>query len=116
MVPSLTIVKIFSLGRQSLPKMRSKRWTTWHSYITPSLLNPSHPGQSRFFKEDHVLALMGQRLSLGYDTIIFPDYHKCKNSSSLVLVSNTAAVALYPKNHPLAVPGLIIRVFPTFLF
>lgn len=85
------------------------------TYITPSILNPSFLGQLEL-KEDHVLDQMGQRLSLGYGTIIFPDYHKFKNSSSLVLVSNTAAVALYPKNHPLAVPGLIIRVFPTFLF
>ena len=43
-------------------------------------------------------------------------YHKRIKSSSLVSVSNNAAVAPYPKNQPFAVPGLIIKVFPTFLF
>ena len=82
------------------------------TYITPSLLNPGLLGQFKSLKR----IMYCQGLSHGYDAIIFPDYHKFKNSSSLVLVSNTAAVALYPKNHPLAVPGLMIRVFPTFLF
>jgi hypothetical protein len=42
-------------------------------------------------------------------------YHKRIKSSS-GCVSNNAAVAPYPKNQPFAVPGLIIKVFPTFLF
>ena len=43
-------------------------------------------------------------------------YHMLINSISLVWVSNIAIVALYPKNQPLAVPGLRTSVLPTFVF
>jgi hypothetical protein len=52
--------------------MRSKRWTSWHSYITPSPPNPWFLVIQKL-KEDHVLEQVSQRLPLGYDTIIFPD-------------------------------------------
>ena len=50
------------------------------------------------------------------DSALFLKYHKFMNSESLVFVSKTTAVALYPKNQPLAVPGLTTIVFPTFWF
>jgi hypothetical protein len=54
--------------------------------------------------------------SSAFGIVVTQRYYKYRNSDSLVFVSNTAAVALYPKNQPFAVPGLTTNVFPIFLF
>ena len=43
-------------------------------------------------------------------------FYKLINSTPLDRVLNIATVALYPKNQPFAVPGLIAIVCPTVIF